>query len=508
MIKSYSTEKIFEKRQYQLDAVEKARYNVGLGHKHIIIHAPTGSGKTKIASDITMLGRAKKKKILFLANRRELIFQAKGTLEETGLTCGLIMAGEPHNHDADIQVASMQTYIRRMDLDELKFNRWWHDADIIFVDECHTSISPSYMKILQAYGDRAVVIGLTATPCRSDGRGLGEYYSKIVKTVGIGELIKLGYLVPFRYFAPTLPDYSDAPPLVNGDYAIGYLGQKLNQKKLIGDIYDNWSQICPDRPTIIFATTIAHSIALQQQFLSRGIEARHLDHKTPKDYRADSLDRFNNGRLQVLVNHGILCEGTDLPPAACIILARGTKSLGRYIQMGGRGSRTSEETGKIDCIILDHGGCINEHGFLETDYEWTLDGKKKAWQKQAVEAEEHKPMICSACGAVMDGLTICPDCGSPMKKYGKMREVEDGELKEVGKKEFTMADKRQFYGMCEFYRIEKGYSAGWASHKYRDKFGVWPHQVQDTIPIQPDQKFLNWITYCNIKHAKSKGKHA
>ena len=275
----------------------------------------------------------------------------------------------------------------------------------------------------------------------------------------------------------------------------------------MGNIYKNWSEICPNRKTIIFATNIAHSIAIANEFASFGVNVKHLDHKTPKEERDSALHSYQYGDLQVLVNHGILCEGTDLPVASCIVLARPSKSLGRFIQMGGRGSRTNPPD-KHDCIILDHAGCINEHGFLELDREWSLDGKRQAWRDVIPREKEERMVICSACGAVMTGMERCPVCGSPMVRYGKDVKTVDGDLVEIGKKEkYTEVDKRIFYGMCESIRIKKGYAEGWTAHQYQEKFKVWPRGMKDVSPIEPDESFKGWMTHQNIKRAKGAARY-
>ena len=494
----------FKMRDYQSSAICKIRESMSKGIRRIIYHAPTGSGKTATASNIIEKAHDRGKKVLFLANRRELIFQAKETLERFGIECGVIMAGEERNLSAQVQIASMQTYVRRMDLEELELNEWWHQADLIFCDEAHASVSPSWQKILTAYGDKMFVIGLTASPCRGDGRGLGEYFEEIISTTDVGDLIDQNYLVPVRYFAPSTPDL-EGISTVAGDYDKKELGKRVNTVKLVGDIYDNWSIICPDRPTIIFATNVKHSISIKEVFKSHGIDIEHIDAKTPKEERSDALSRLRGGKLQVITNVGILTEGFDFPEASCIVLARPTKSLGLYLQMSGRGLRIAP--GKNDLCLLDHAGCLENHGKLEWSREWSLDGKEKAWsERKEKEKEPSKLLKCHVCHAVFEGISTCPDCGTPLQKFGKKIETEDAELKEVGKDKATVEEKRIFLGMLKAWvPRQKNPNPKRIKGSFRGRFGIWPHHsYQDVAPIEPDEAFLNRMRHDAIKYAKRK----
>lgn len=492
-----------EPRYYQSSAIEGLRGSLMVGNRRVIHHAPTGSGKTATSSWIISAAHEKGSKVLFLANRRELIFQAVETLEKFGIDCAIIMAGEEHDLSKQVQVASMQTYVRRMTIeDDLRFNKWWHDADLVIVDECHSSISPSWQKILQSYDTKVCVIGLTATPCRGDGRGLGEFYEEIISTVTITELIEQGFLVPIRYFAPYTPDMAGVKT-VRGDWDQKEAAKRVNKPKLIGDIYKNWSIICPDRPTIFFAQNVQHSIAITHEFNSKGIDAAHIDARTPKEERQRILDDLKRGRVQVISNYGILTEGFDFPAASCIGIARPTKILGLYIQMGGRGLRPSP--GKSDCIILDFAGCLETHGYLEEERTWTLDGKKKAWQEATNKKTTEKKMLkCGACHHVFSGTGTCPNCGSETIRYGKKVEVAEGELKEV-KKTFSMAEKRLYLGMLKYYVTSKGMNPKAVNAKYKARFGVWPdHSIKNVEPVKPDEAFVNRMVHENIKYAKRK----
>lgn len=158
-----------------------------------------------------------------------------------------------------------------------------------------------------------------------------------------------------------------------------------------------------------------------------------------------------------------------------------------------------------NCYILDHGGVIEEHGLLTDEVEWTLEGKEKAWKEK--KKPEKKPSVCRCpgCSAVFEGLKVCPDCGSELKTFGKKIDIIDADLQEIGKKKkMSAADKRRWFGMCRYYQKQKGYSSGWASHKYKSKTGVWPRGMDDVSPIPPDQSFKNHILHEQIAYAKRK----
>lgn len=491
-----------ELREYQIDVKNGVRDRIRLGDKRIIVHAGTGAGKTVIAASIIQDAKAKGSSVLFLANRRELIFQAVDTLEKSGVSCGVIMAGEEPDFSKDVQVASMQTYVRRMDLAESEFNQWWHKANIVIVDECHSAISPSYRKILDEY-DGTVSIGLTATPCGSQGRGLGEYYQSIVSAISVEELIKQDFLVPCRYFAPSKPDLEKIK-MVAGDYDKKELGRRVTP--LIGDVFLNWARVAGGLQTIIFAVDVKHSISIKDEFEKHGISMVHVDAKTPKDIRKDALDDLKSGRIQVITNVGILTHGFDYPEAGCIILARPTKSLSLYLQMAGRGLRPAP--GKSEVVILDHGGCIEEHGLIEWDRAWSLDGKNRAWSKPSREKTE-KVVKCRACHLVFEGSNTCPECGTVVITFGKKIPTIEAELEELDAKKvkYTSLEKRQYLGMMRHWVDEKGYNSKMILAKYRTRFDCWPgNGISDVGPIEPNLTFLNLMKHDFIRYAKSKQK--
>lgn len=376
---------------------------------------------------------------------------------------------------------------------------------------CHNSISKTRKHILDAYKDKALILGLTATPCRSDGKGLDAVYDSIIPCSSISELTKMGHLVPIQYFGSnSLPDLQDIP-MVAGDYNQKILGKRVDKQKLVGDILENWLRIAPDRPTIVFATNVKHSRNIQETFSRNGISCEHIDAHTPAEERAAIIKRSESGETQILTNVAVFDQGFDAPWISCVILAKPTKSLARYIQTAGRGSRP--HPGKKDCIIIDHAGTVNRHGFLDQHIEWTLSGKEIAWKTKDIAKQEKPPLTCSECQAQFRGAT-CPKCGFKVKSYGKKIEAMEAELHRFKKgkstkkatKVYSIDDKQKFFGQLVLERYVKDYKPNWVLINYKKKFNQWPKNMDNIGPVEPDKEFKNWLTYQRIKFAKSHGK--
>jgi len=490
-----------ELRNYQIESIEKIRESLRSGNRNVILQAACGAGKTIIAAEIVKCALEKGNNVIFLQNRRDLVHQTVQKFEDYGLGeyIGVVMAGEEPSLGKPLQVVSIQTYGRRIKLG----GDWELKAKLVIFDECHSSVAKSYKDIIDQYQD-STILGLTATPCRSDGRGLGSIYDDIVSCIGIDELIELKYLVPMIHYGPAAPDLAQIK-ITAGDYNKKELGHVMDTPKLVGDIYDNWMEIADGRQTIVFAVNVKHSKHIRDLFNNRGFPCEHIDAHTNDEDRVEIYNRFEMGDTRILTNVGICTEGSDFPFVGCIVIARPTKSYGRYIQMAGRGLRP--DSGKSDCILLDHSGCIEQHGFVDDAMTWSLNDKEKAWRKPPVKKEK-LPMICDMCSHAFTGKR-CPKCGYEIKDYGKKIEAIEAKLEQIGngkKRKPTTEEKRVFYGMLEWYRRMKGYQEGWTSHKFKLKFGIWPNHYKDTGPIEPDAGFKNWITYQNIKWAKAKEK--
>jgi len=494
-------------RQYQKDALNGIIKSKQKGNKKILLQAATGSGKTVMASAYVKYCVSKGMRVLFLAHRRELINQCSEKLDAFGIKHGIIMAGKASELWHEVQVASVDTLRSRSITNKRKE---LPQADLIIIDEAHRCLSQTYLKIIELYKD-SYILGLTATPIRSDGQGLGQIFQDIVKAPSIKWLTNIGSLVKVEYYSPTIPDLKSIKSY-KGDYNSIDLDNKMNNPKLIGDIISSWKAIARDKKTIVFASSVSHSISLAQSFLDMGVLAAHIDGSTDNNKRERILKAFNQGILQVVCNCMVLTEGFDCPPAEICILARPTKSLGMYLQMIGRVLRP--HPGKEKAIIIDHSGAVYMHGFVDEVIDWKLDPGKILTIKERKKEREAKAVeiICEGCFSVFSGSNICPKCGHITEKKSQFMQVVDKELglvdkitKEVKKKlKYTEDFKKEFYAMLLGHCMLRGFHSEWASHTYKRRFKVRPEFTVEAI--KPSQECLNYIKHLNIRAAIARNK--
>ena len=497
-----------ELRPYQEKAVNDLRESIRRGNRRIILQAATGSGKTICAAAIAKGTVEKGNNLLFLVNKRDLVYQAVNRFTDFGLGehVGVIMSGEESCLLKQIQIGTIQTYHRRSRTDDPCWVPWFHDAQTIIVDEAHSSLSRTYMDVLNKYENR-VIIGLTATPARSDERPLGQIYQDMVSISSVRELTEQGYLVPAEYYAPEKYDL-DKIKIVRGDYDQKQLGEKVDRPKLVGNLYEQWARLAGGRQTIGFAVNVKHSKHIRDEFSRRGVNIAHIDAHTPPDEREYIYRSFETGDIQYITNCRVATEGCDLPIASCIQIAAPSKFITRYIQMGGRGLRP--HPGKTDCIIIDHTGCVQSHGFLDDDIEWTLEGKEKAYRKPKKRSKERHILTCKVCSCAFMGPR-CPQCGTPIENYGRKIEALDAELVRLDtpkKEKFSREDKNRFWAMLEYERRRLQKTEKWKLAQYKSRTGVWPRNLEDIGPMKPDMETVNWLKYQRIKWAKSQQKRA
>lgn len=485
-------------RPYQAESIASLRTAIAKGSRRPVLQLPTGGGKTHIASEIVRGAIEKGKYVLFLAPRRELIYQASARFSARGIHHGLVMAGEPRDIWARVQIASMDTLYQRGIRAETQF---MPRADVVIVDEAHLSLAPTRKAILAQYPE-AVIIGLTATPARGDGRGLGEVYDSLVLSWDVRRLTEAGYLVPVRYFAPSKPDLKGLKTGRDGDYVVTGehgIGARMDRPKLVGDIVDNWRRIAPDKKTVVFCSTISHSLHVCEEFTRAGVRAEHLDGKTESSERQAILSRVESGETQVLCNVFVASYGLDIPTLECAVLARPTRNITLYLQTVGRILRPSE--GKSEAIVIDHSGAVDEHGFVDDYVPWSLDdkGTVKERKKAAQEASQQpREITCGKCGVVFRARRTCPGCGNEMVAQGKAIPVHQAELKEVAR-----PDKASWLAQLKGYQEAKKKTERWLVAKYREKFGEYPPDaIRGVQPLPVSAEVSRWITSRNIAWAR------
>jgi DNA repair protein RadD len=495
-----------ELRPYQRDVIDEFHRRVEQGCRRIILVAPTGSGKTIIGAEIIRAKARARKPVLVLAHRREIISQTGEKLHNLGIAHGVIQAGFPTRPLEDVQVASIQTLHRRaIHAETMQLPR----ANLLVIDEAHHCPANTYRKIIESYPE-AILLGLTATPCRGDGRGLGGIFETIIECPQVAPLIEQGFLVKTRVYAPVNPDLTGVRTQA-GDYVENQLADRMDRPKLIGDIVTHWHKFGERRKTVAFTVNVAHSVHLRDEFIKSGVRAEHIDGSTPKGERDASLARLASGEIEIVSNCMVLTEGWDMPEAGCIILARPTKKMGLFRQMIGRVLRPAE--GKTDAIVLDHSGAVYRHGFVEDAVCWTLDPERRAESPaHTTRCEGHNSRLleCTQCGAIRVAGEPCSHCGFLPQRPPRPIRHEDGELAEVGRDRrinpnlYDPETRRQWHGMLAYIAEERDYQPGWIAHKFKEKFGTWPPWGETPWPIQPTAEVRSWVRSRQIAFAKSR----
>ena len=428
-------------RPYQVTAVEAV-----LGADNPVLTLPTGAGKTVCAVEII---RRHAGPVLFLAHRRELIAQAAAHLLRYGITAGVIQSGYAEHRNRPVQVASVQTLSRRT----------LPAATLIIIDEAHHARAESYLKILDAYD--CPRIGLTATPARLDGRGLGKIFNTIIVGATARELCDDGTLIAPTVYAAPAPSMSGVA-VERGDYNLTMAAERFDRAKITGDIVAHWRKHASGRRTVVFAINVAHSKHIVERF---GSIAEHLDGSTPHDVRAGILRRLRSGETRVVSNCQVLTEGWDLPALEVAVIARPTASVVLHLQMIGRIMRAAD--GKAGALCLDHAGNHHRHGMVTDDRVWSLADDKPKQVKSTIRT-------CPACYLIIPaGATECDGCGYtfPSRPVAVVKEA-DGTLSLLNKLPF--ATRQAAWNQFEAQRIQFNFKPGYSLARYKQKFGDWP----------------------------------
>lgn len=371
---------------------------------------------------------------IFVADRRELVLQPARAFQDLGMQVGITMADSGtdefgdgwYRPDAPIQICSKQT---------LMTGRYkLPDAQFIVTDECHTSITEVY-KELKRNWPNAWEIGLTATPVRGDGKGLGRRYDAIVTGATYEILQRNGVLVPVICKAPK----SSIQRKAEG-------GKRPTSKDLVGDPVGWWKKLAEGRLTFAFSRNVAESKGLRDAFRLAGIPAGHVDGSMKNSEIDEELRRFRSGEYTVICNCNMLKYGVDVPEASCILINAPFGSFVDYRQAVGRVMRSFP--GKTYCIVIDMAGAVNFHGFPDEDMEWSLDDETSVDAKHKSDmknGKKPKPVTCPECYEIFQKRSKCPACGWEIpSSRGQEGIARAGSIVDVHRERQRAATRQQF----------------------------------------------------------------
>lgn len=389
--------------------------------RRVVLALPTGAGKTRIAAHYTREALIRGDRVLFIAPWRVLVPQTMEAFSSARIDAGVIMAGVKPRRSLPVQIASWESLTRRV----------LPPADLVIIDEAHRALSDGREGLLAQFA-RARHLLLTATPWSASRGGLAPIADELVVGATVAEMIRRGLLEkPIVYGAD--PEEFAAIPVdpKTRDYRTGALEKVVRRPTMVGDIVAEYSRLARTRKGVVFGASVAHSKELCAAFKAAGYRAAHIDAGTPWPQRKVILDDLRRGRVQIVTNCGCLTEGFNEPSISAVVL-RPTKSLALYLQMVGRGLRTSP--GKHDCIVIDPGGCAARFGLPTSEIRMSLT----AAASPAGASDESKTVrYCSKCRAALAGGRRC-ECqgGAPRRKgpffvNGRLYLVDEIDLERV-----------------------------------------------------------------------------
>ena len=379
-------------RPYQKQFIDDVRNEFRNNHKRVV-------GKTIMTGWMIKEAANRGKRSIFFVHRHELIEQTAKTFTNLDIPFGVIEAGCKMQLDLPVQIASIQTLAKRIDNIPA--------PDFLICDECHHILANTYKKVLKTFPD-AFLLGVTATPQRMGGITLCDVFTSMVKSLSVDELISLGNLTPFHYFAPDSPslDLSNVRTKF-GEFVEEDLEIAMSSKIIIGNIVDTYKKLAEGKSAICYCVNVNHSKSVAQAFNDTGISAAHVDGETPKADRAYLVDQFRRGDIQVLCNAELFGEGFDVPHCQAVILARPTQSLTLYIQQALRPLRPDPNDPNKVAVIIDHVQNYLRHGLPNYIHDWSLEPNLFDEQKK-----KKKPRKCPDCQSIISyKVKTCPFCG-------------------------------------------------------------------------------------------------
>ena len=447
-------------RPYQQKFLNDIKSEFASGVKRICGVAPCGAGKTIMTGWLIREMLKEGKRTIFFVHRNELIEQTSKAFTQLGIEHGIIAAGVKTNYDLPVQVAAIQTLVRRL--------KTIPAPDFLVCDECHHILAKTYKEVINHWKD-ALLLGVTATPQRMGGINLGDVFTSLVEAPSTRELIELGNLTKFKYYGPDEKELDLKKVRVKfGEYVNSDLSKAMSKQKIIGDIVGTYKKIANGKSAICYCVNVKHSKMIAAAFNAAGIRAAHCDGETNKKVRANIVEDFRQGNIKILCNAELFGEGFDVPNMQAVILARPTKSLTIFTQQALRPLRPDSTDPNKVAIIIDHVKNYERFGLPDGDFKWSLNPNANKIRRPA-------PMkTCEECGLVVPLATVvCPDCGyefiTEEEKNDRLKPLQ-GKLTQVKDKPKPPSFpkpriKRKPTRPEEFLTIakEKDYKIGWVA---------------------------------------------
>ena len=408
-------------RPYQQTIVQSVNKAFSNAPK-VLLQLPTGGGKTVIFCEIVKQYLAENKKAIIVVHRKELLDQASIALSRLQIQHSLIAPGERVDPSHTVIVASVQSLNRRT----LNFQ-----PDILIIDEGHHAAgNNNWTKAIKKW-PKAKTLGVTATPCRLDGKPLGNLFNILVSGPPTAELISQNYLAPVRVFSPQASVTAEGVGTRIGEYIQSQLAERFDTPEVAEEAVLNFQRICPEAKAIVFCCSVSHAEHTAQAFQNAGFSSACLHGKLSKVERESILQQFQKGTIQIVTSRDLISEGTDIPDAQAAILLRPTQSESLYLQQVGRVLRTSPN--KRFAVIIDLAGNTWKHGLPDEHREWSITrglAKTKTIQLSR----------CLDCDAVISKTQeFCGHCGTKNPDWQKPQENSKAEKELVSISPYELA---------------------------------------------------------------------
>ena len=385
---------------YQEDMKERIEKALRL-HRSVMAQMPTGTGKTYLLTAVidSFVNGNPMEKVWIVAHRRELVSQ----IDETVRKFHSYYASDTSSLLSSVKAMSIQWLMRHYDEIE-------EEPGMIVIDEAHHALAKTYKEMWERF-PKAKFLGLTATPCRLNGKGFTDLFDVLVQSWSVPEFISKGRLATYDFVS--IKSDGVTQQLIDslqkrgadGDYQNKEMDMLLNKKPSIERLYQSLEEFGKDRKGIVYAINISHAQKITKQYQENGVKAIAIDSKTPAAERQQDIEAFKKGDIQVLVNVDIFSEGFDCPDVEFVQLARPTLSLAKYLQMVGRGLRVAK--GKKNCVIIDNVGLYRVFGLPSQVWNWNamFEGKLKVGKRK----ETPKDREFFLMNEKQDDIQIHPD---------------------------------------------------------------------------------------------------